>query len=311
MKVNSAPPHILLADDDPRSCALFSAFFERLGWRYEVVPDMQTVVSAVTSGDYDVVIADVTMPGIDPTRFLDDVRRQSPSQAIIALSDDASFENALSFFRSGAMGVIPRPVDFSWLEHIVTDVVHALRYDEGERKLYRNVASERTELCFSCRQLADSERISLPILTRLRECGMLSEASALRIKLAVQEAVMNGFEHGNLELSSAWKEEFQADGVDKFTAVRRERLQNPFYADRQVWVVSWLHDGTLEIVVKDDGSGFLPHDGEFQGGIRSPDELSCSGRGLALMSGAVDVVRFARKGAEVTLIKYLDSQKDT
>lgn len=308
--MNSAPPHILLADDDPRSCALFSAFFERLGWRYNVLPDTQTAVSAVASGEYDVVIADVTMPGIDATQFLDAVRRHSPSQAIIALSDDASFEKSLSFFRSGAMDVIPRPVDFSWLEHIVTDVVHSLRYDQEERRIYRYVASERTEMCFSCRQLAKSERISLPIVHRLRECGALSEAAALRLKLAVQEAIMNGFEHGNLELESAWKEEIQADGEDKFTAIRRERLENPFYADRFVWVVSWLRDGILEIVVRDDGHGFLSRDGEFKVGLRPLEELSCSGRGLALMSGAVDEVRFARKGAEVTLIKYLHSQKD-
>ncbi len=308
--MNSSPPHILLADDDPRSCEVFGAFFERLGWRYDVMPDTQTAVSAVASGGYDVVIADVTMPGVDATQFFEAVRRRSPAQAIIALSDDASFEKALSFFRSGATDVIPRPVDFSWLEHIVTDVVHALRHDEGERRIYRYVTEERTEMCFSCRQLAESERVSLPVINRLRECGTLSEASALRLKLAVQEAIMNGFEHGNLKLASAWKEEIQADGEDKFTAIRRERLANPLYADRLVRVVSWLHDGVLEIVVKDEGSGFLPEDGEFKGGVASATELSCSGRGLALMSSAVDIMRFARKGAEVTLIKYLHSQKD-
>ena len=289
---------------------MFGAFFERLGWRYDVMPDTQGVVSAVASGGYDVVIADVTMPGVEATQFFDLIRSQSPAQAIIALSDDASFEKALSFFRSGATDVIPRPVDFSWLEHIVTDVVHALRHDEGERRIYRYVTEERTEMCFSCRQLAESERVSLPVINRLRECGILSEATALRLKLAAQEAIMNAFEHGNLNLASAWKEEIQADGEDKFTAIRRERLSDPLYAARLVRVVSWLHDGLLEIVVEDEGSGFLPEDGEFKGGVISSAELSCSGRGLALMSSAVDIVRFARKGAAVTLIKYLHAQKD-
>lgn len=308
--MNTTPPNILLADDDPGSRALFGAFFDRVGWRYEISPDVQTAVSAAASGGYDVVIADVTMSGIDATRFLDAVRSQSPSQAIIAVSNDISAERTLAFFRSGAMDVIPRPVDFAWLQHIISDVVDARRYNAGERKTYRYVTSERTEMRFSCRQFADLERVSLPVLNRLCESGRVTEGEALRLKLAVQEAIMNGFEHGNLELPSAWKEEIRSDGEDRFTAARRERLANPFYADRCIEVVSWLHDGVLEITVEDEGGGFLPHDGELTEGGLSKNILTCSGRGLALMSSAVDAVRFARKGAQVTLVKYLHSLKD-
>ncbi len=169
---------------------------------------------------------------------------------------------------------------------------------------------EPTELCFSCGQIAELRYISLPIVNHLRDFGVLDESDALRLKIAVQEAVMNGFEHGNLELASAWKEEMQPNGEDKFTAVRRERLADPTYADRMVRVVSWVHDGFLQIVVKDDGSGFLNEDGEFKGVVPSSNELFCSGRGLMLMSSAVDVMFFARKGAQVTLIKQLHPQKD-
>jgi CheY-like chemotaxis protein len=290
---------------------MLGAFFRKVGWRYEAVRNSGEVESALASRQFDVVIADVTIPGIEATELLDSVRRQNPSQAIIALSDEISFEEALGFFRSGATDVIPRPVDLSWLEHIVTDVVHALRHDEGERRTYRYVRSERTEMCFSCRELAQVECVSLPIINRLRDCGMLDESAALRLRLAVQEAVMNGFEHGNLQLASAWKEEIQNDGEEKFSAIRRARLEDPVYAERTVRVVSWLHDGVLEIVVKDSGVGFLHEDGEFKVGVSGPNELSCSGRGLALISSAVDIVRFAQKGSEVTLIKQLHYQKDT
>jgi anti-sigma regulatory factor (Ser/Thr protein kinase) len=204
-----------------------------------------------------------------------------------------------------------RPVDFSWLEHIVTDVVNVLRHDQSERKLYRYVTSERTEISLSCRELAESNCFSLPIIERLQECDLLDEPCALRLKLAIQEAVMNGFEHGNLELLSAWKEEIQDDGRDKFSIVRRQRLDDSRYGERRVRVVSWFHEGVLEITVCDDGAGFLSRDGEIAVGTSCPTDLSCSGRGLALMSSAVDIVRFTRRGAEVTLIKKLMKHEDS
>lgn len=311
MGMSSAPPHILLADDDPNSRAVFSEFFERLGWRYDVLGESNQVMAALASSGYDVVIADVTMPGMDAMQFLDQVRLQSPAQAVIAVSDNASVENTLAFFRKGATDVMARPVDFSWLEHIVTDVVNVLRHDQSERKLYRYVTSERTEMSLSCRELAESNCFSLPIIERLQECGLLDEPCALRLKLAIQEAVMNGFEHGNLELLSAWKEEIQDDGRDKFSIVRRQRLDDPLYGERRVRVVSWFHEGVLEITVSDDGAGFLSRDGETIVGSACPNDLSCSGRGLALMSSAVDIVRYARRGAEVTLIKQLMKHEDS
>jgi anti-sigma regulatory factor (Ser/Thr protein kinase) len=145
----------------------------------------------------------------------------------------------------------------------------------------------------------------LPIVDRLRDAGVLSEGCALRLKLAVQEAVVNGFEHGNLELSSSWKEQLGEDGEDRFSAVRRERLNDPLYSERRLHIRSRYDGASIEFVIRDEGRGFPAGSGEFREGLIPAGDLACSGRGLALMSSAVDLMRFAHNGAEVTLIKYL------
>jgi anti-sigma regulatory factor (Ser/Thr protein kinase) len=156
---------------------------------------------------------------------------------------------------------------------------------------------------FTCRELGDAQLISLPILSRLIQTQRLLETDGLKLRLAIQEALLNAVEHGNLELQSTWKEEFLPDGSDKFSSVRRARLQDPHFADRSVCLTTWFNRDTLEIVVKDEGKGFRHSD---QAPRVDAGNVSCFGRGMTLICHAVDEVRYSDGGSEVTLIKRLN-----
>jgi anti-sigma regulatory factor (Ser/Thr protein kinase) len=155
---------------------------------------------------------------------------------------------------------------------------------------------------FSCKELGEVQAISLPIVSRLIACSRLAENDALKLKLALQEAVLNAVEHGNLELESSWKEEVMSDGSDKFSHIRRHRMADPSYADRLVVVTSTFDGETIKIIVKDEGKGFLHAQ---KPAVAVGDNLSCFGRGLTLISNAVDEVRYEDGGSQVTLIKRL------
>ncbi len=301
MSVASTPPSILLADGDDRSREVFGSFFQRRGWQYDVLQDSRMLGSVLDRTPYDIVIADVEMPGVDALQVLTDVLRKHPTQAIIAVSNEASYDDALTFFRSGATDLLARPVDFMWLERVVQQVVCSRRNEERERLSYAFVTSERTEMRFSCKDVIELDTVPLPIVGRLQAVGALDQNEAIKVRLAVQEAVLNALEHGNLGLESAWKEELQANGEDRFAAVRRERLLDPAYSERSIFVAVSYDGGVLEIRIKDEGQGFL----NLQGAQarRGPQDVSCSGRGLALMSSAVDEVLFDKNGSEVTLRK--------
>jgi DNA-binding response OmpR family regulator len=309
MSVGVNPPSILLADGNEQSRQMFGSFFAGRGWSYDVVPDSSSMVGALERGTYDIIIADVALSGPDSAKVLREILEKHPSQAIIAVSPNATYEDALTMFRSGATDLLARPIDFSWLERVVQQIVFSRRNDERERATYRFVTSERTEMRFSCADVVQVSSISLPLVGRLAQSGMLSHTEALKIRLAVQEAVLNGLEHGNLELDSQWKEEIGQDGSDKFSSVRKERLADPSYGDRYVYVTLQFSDGRLEIMVRDEGKGFL-NSKVFQANGKV-DSLACSGRGLALMSSAVDEVRFGKNGSVVTMIKRLRERKST
>ncbi len=309
MSVGVNPPSILLADGNEQSRQMFGTFFAGRGWSYDVVPDSSSMVGALERGTYDIIIADVALSGPDSAKVLREILEKHPSQAIIAVSPNATYEDALTMFRSGATDLLARPIDFSWLERVVQQIVFSRRNDARERATYRFVTSERTEMRFSCADVAQVSSISLPVVGRLAQSGMLSHTEALKIRLAVQEAVLNGLEHGNLELDSQWKEEIGEDGSDMFSSVRKDRLADPNYADRYVYVTLQFSDGSLEITVRDEGKGFLNSKVVQANG--KVDSLACSGRGLALMSSAVDEVRFGKNGSVVTMIKRLRERKST
>lgn len=300
--MHSAQPHILLADGDTESQEKFRAFFKRRGWELEIVRDASHLGQALELCDYDVIIADVAMPGLSASMLLGQAFRKRPTQALVMIGESSESEGSVRLLRSGITDVITKPVDFSWLERCVEQACSLRRQDEREKQTYAFVTSERTVMVFSCRQLREIQAISLPIVSRLLASGQLNDNEALRIRLAVQEAVLNALEHGNLELDSRWKEEYDENGVDRFTAVRRERMDDPAFADRSVRVISDFEEDRFQITVKDEGKGFL---NSQQPSVPVTQNLSCFGRGMTLISNAVDEVRFSNNGSEVTLVKYL------
>lgn len=166
-----------------------------------------------------------------------------------------------------------------------------------------------SELCLSSRQVAELGQVSVPLIDQLLKQGVLDQQSTIRLKVAVQEAVSNALEHGNLRLASAWKEELLSEGEDLFSVVRRARLADPLYGERTVTVRAWVDDGveggTLLIEVSDEGEGFLGRWKSAPIQMADPETVQCSGRGLALMANSVDALRFRRNGATVTLVKHL------
>lgn len=295
-------PSILLADTDGDSQSMFRAFFERRGWDCTIVSDVERFGHELEHSGYDIVIADSAMPGLSPMLLLGEVFRRRPSQALVVVGESVTSDHGLKLLRSGVTDVITKPVDLAWLERCVEQAVCAKRQEERERLTYRFVTSEQTEMQFSCRQLGEIQAISIPIVSRLIACQRLAETDALKLRLAVQEALLNAVEHGNLELLSTWKEELLSDGSDKFSSVRRQRMEDPSFANRLVWVTSRFCDETIEITVRDEGKGFAHSPGQHE---RKGDNVSCFGRGLTLMWNAVDEVRYDRGGSQVTLVKRL------
>ncbi len=141
------------------------------------------------------------------------------------------------------------------------------------------------------------ESFKLEVLSELVREGKIDTLTMLRIELAVQEAVTNGIEHGNLGLRSEWKDEIGEDGLDRFSREKSMRLKEPQYAQKRVRVYVEVDDSKIEIRVHDQGEGFTPKS------PKASPSLDSYGRGIAMIKANVDEVSFDDEGRLIRMVK--------
>jgi CheY-like chemotaxis protein/HPt (histidine-containing phosphotransfer) domain-containing protein len=125
---------ILVAEDNRVNQEVARGLLERLGHRVDVVDDGHAAVEAVQRGNYDVVLMDVHMPGLDGLGAARAIRRLPTAAArtpIIALSASALPDEARACLSAGMDGYLAKPVDPSALAQALagrarpTDVAEA------------------------------------------------------------------------------------------------------------------------------------------------------------------------------------------
>jgi anti-sigma regulatory factor (Ser/Thr protein kinase)/DNA-binding NarL/FixJ family response regulator len=294
-------PRLLIAESDASRDEALVALCKERGWSYTITTEIAELERLVKNSAFDMVVADIDMPGLNSQRLLGECFKRKPSQLLLVLGDRGESGERIKLLRGAEKDLVGKDLDVDWIARCMEQAAAAKKQENCEQLAYSFVVSERMELRFTCRELAAAQVVSLPVVSRLVEAKRLSEGEGLRLRVAVQEALLNAFEHGNLELDSRWKEERIGDG-DRFSVVRAERLNDEKFAKRAVFVSSLFDSEQLKIVVRDEGRGFDTSN------IERPDggNLSCFGRGLKLIKNAVDEVRFGCGGAEITLIKIIN-----
>jgi anti-sigma regulatory factor (Ser/Thr protein kinase)/DNA-binding NarL/FixJ family response regulator len=301
----SDKPTILIANSDGRREEGLTSLCKERGWVLSVASDIGEFERLINNVNFDIVVTDMDMPGLNYKKLLGESCKRKASQLLLVLGDGSSAGEGIKLLRGSERDLIDKDLDLGWIARCMEQAAAAKKQECREQLAYSFVVSERTELKFTCRELADAQAISLPIVSRLVSAKRLSEGDGLRMKVALQEALLNAFEHGNLELDSRWKEELIGDS-DRFSVVRAERLQDNRFSRRSVFVSSIFDSEQLHIIVRDEGGGF---DTSKMGPIEGAD-LSCFGRGLKLIRNAVDEVRFGCGGSEITLIKRLNPVRE-
>ena len=299
--MGEAAPYILLADDDQELRTTLEKFSLKAGWQFDSVPDCGSMLSAAGKKVYDVVITDYVMGGAGGIELLRKLREQRPAQAVIVVARTNSVDDAVSALREGVSDYLLRPLDFDAFKKAVERVLKGTRHQGVQDGGLSFVELQSTAYRFSSGALADGFP-PLPIVVQLHRGGLITLEQRLKLDLAYQEALANGLEHGNLELESAWKEEFDASGIDRFSREKALRLADPHFSERQLRVRSCYRRGKLTIVVQDDGSGFLPNDLARR---ELPHEILCHGRGVAIITAVMDEVIYSRRGTRVKMVKHL------
>ena len=135
------PPRVIIVDDDP---ALLEALPEALRLRMAEL-DVQTCDSAqdalgrIATGDYDAIVTDIKMPGMDGLELLDEIQSLRPDIPTILITGHGEHDLAIQALRRGAYDYIQKPID---RDYFTASLARALE----KRGLGRRVERQRLEL---------------------------------------------------------------------------------------------------------------------------------------------------------------------
>lgn len=149
---------ILVIDDDPSVRKTLGEVLHGEGYRVDTVASGEEGLTAVRTGDYDLALLDIRLPGLDGSVVMEEIRKQRPDTHVIIISGYGSLESAIQALRLGVKDYFIKPYQVDDLLEAVYRVL-----TEKENRARKEILLEQLES--SLEQLKDLEGIetdSLP-----------------------------------------------------------------------------------------------------------------------------------------------------
>jgi len=100
---------ILVVEDDPAIAKGLCDVLVFNGYHAEAVADGTGGCEAALSGQYDLILLDVMLPGMDGFSICREVRKQRPTQPVIILTAKGSEDDIVTGFTAGADDYVSKP----------------------------------------------------------------------------------------------------------------------------------------------------------------------------------------------------------
>src|SRR5437867_11254619 len=136
-------PRVLIVDDD---AALLQALPETLRLRMcqvtvETADSAAAALDRIAALDYDAIVTDIKMPGMDGLALLAQIHARQPDTPILLITGHGEYDLAVRALRGGAYDFIEKPID---RDHVVAALHRAIRAHLLKRRVKdRQLALER------------------------------------------------------------------------------------------------------------------------------------------------------------------------
>lgn len=290
-------PSILLVGDDLLLKGGVKDYLNRRGIAATLVKQPSEAETKLNESAFDVIITRLNLPDASGLNFIQRVRSSNPSQVLMVVGQGLTPKELEDILNMGASDLLEEPFDSEDLE----DRIRRIWSPETSKRKW-SVANYLVEgTCkfeFFSREVTPS-RLATEVVESSLVAPHIERSVQLRVILALQEAITNSLDHGNLELDSAWKDETLPTGEDRYSLEKARRLADPSYGGRALSFEVSLSGKSVIFTITDSGKGFLEKAKVYQGS----DSLLPYGRGLAIMRAVMDEVSFHDAGRKVRMVK--------
>jgi diguanylate cyclase (GGDEF)-like protein len=124
---------VLIVDDAPDTLEIIQTLLQFEGYEAITASTGEEGVKKAETENPGVVLMDISLPGIDGTEALRQIRQKNPLACVVMLTAFATVENAIRALKEGASDFIKKPFENAHLIHIVSqsfDKYHSLKEQE-------------------------------------------------------------------------------------------------------------------------------------------------------------------------------------
>jgi excisionase family DNA binding protein len=102
-------PRVLVADDEESIRELLARTLALAEYDVETVGDARAALDRLRMADYDLLIADLRMPGMDGLLLVREARRMHPTLSVIIITGYSSEASAIEAVNLGVVGYLVKP----------------------------------------------------------------------------------------------------------------------------------------------------------------------------------------------------------
>jgi DNA-binding NtrC family response regulator len=127
---------VLICDDEEIMRDVLETILSTAGYRVDLAKTGEEAIEAFAQKSYDVVLMDVSMPGMGGLTALEEIIKMDSEAVVLMITAYATFDTAISAWEKGATGIIRKPFQN---EQIVARVARGVknRRNEEERQTLR------------------------------------------------------------------------------------------------------------------------------------------------------------------------------
>lgn len=276
---------LLIVDDDPAIHELVGAMLAGSGWTWESAFSGEEALARLGAQSYDLLLADILMPGMDGLALLSRLRSEFPQIPVVMMTVKNTPDHVLGSLRRDAAAYISKP--FS-RDALLTTLGNAETSDLADDIKILSDKPNWISLQIRCR-LATAERLAQFVRELPSE---LDPDQREHVATAFRELLMNAVEHGG---------HLDPEKTVDLSYIRTAR--------------------TIVYYIRDPGEGFSMEHLAHAAIANSPEEpfrhlelrremgIRPGGFGLLMTQSFADELIYSSKGNEVILIKYLSGSE--
>src|SRR5260370_35439519 len=126
-------PYLLVVDDEAGIRESLSSILEDEGYHVEAVGSAEEALERAAAGEFEVVLLDVWLPGMDGLEALSRMQATARPPAVIMISGHGTIETAVRATKLGAFDFTEKPLTLEKIVVLRRNAIHQPRLQQGER----------------------------------------------------------------------------------------------------------------------------------------------------------------------------------